>query len=150
MARFESLRCELLCQSRDREKLRIEVAKMRDKMRQHLLPKVAKEQAAEVFHLKHGSGGIVDIEFMVQFAVLALAHQHKELAEWSDNIRILATLSELQLIFGDKTEAIAEAYKAYRASSHRLAVQQRENSVSNDHYVEERKLVTEMWQQYLS
>ncbi|CAH0992842.1 Bifunctional glutamine synthetase adenylyltransferase/adenylyl-removing enzyme [Sinobacterium norvegicum] len=150
MARFESLRRELLCQSRDPAKLRSEVTAMRHKMSEHLLPKGAKDHSTEVFHLKHGSGGIVDIEFMVQFAVLALAHRHNELAEWSDNIRILETLSQSQLLFGDKTEAIAEAYKAYRASSHRLAVQQRENTVSTDQYVEERKLVTDMWQQYLS
>ncbi|ROR98832.1 glutamate-ammonia-ligase adenylyltransferase [Sinobacterium caligoides] len=147
--RFDTLRREILRQPRDWQKLRVEVVEMRQKMRDHLLPKTTNAQGEELFHLKHGSGGIVDIEFMVQFAVLALANQHPALTEWSDNVRILETLSGIHLVPCEQTEAVAEAYKAYRAHSHRLALQHCENSVVAGQYVTQRQLVTQMWQQYL-
>ena len=72
---FESLRKQILCQPRDTQKLREDVISMRKKMRDHLGSKKNDEQGNPLFHLKHDKGGIVDIEFMMQYAVLAHAHK---------------------------------------------------------------------------
>ncbi|MBE1118754.1 hypothetical protein IH683_23820, partial [Escherichia coli] len=48
--------------------------------------------ATAAFDLKHDAGGIVDIEFMVQYAVLAWSGKHPALLEFTDNIRILEGL----------------------------------------------------------
>jgi glutamate-ammonia-ligase adenylyltransferase len=70
-ARFEKIRCEILCQQRDLTTLRDEVVAMRQKM----LDAHASNSASE-FDLKHDQGGIVDVEFIVQYLVLGYAHQH--------------------------------------------------------------------------
>ena len=49
---------------------------MREKMRAHLGSKAGDAG----FDLKHDRGGIVDLEFMVQYQVLAHAETHPELA----------------------------------------------------------------------
>ncbi|MFH4289554.1 hypothetical protein WAJ05_22140, partial [Acinetobacter baumannii] len=68
--KFEILRCDILTQKRDIGHVREEVLKMRQKMKDHLGS--SKEQKKDgIFHLKQDAGGIVDIEFMAQYAVLA-------------------------------------------------------------------------------
>src|SRR5690606_32461201 len=69
--------------------------------------------------LKRGSGGIVDIEFMVQYLVLAHAHEHPDLAVYPDNIRILETAERLELLPAPMAESLREAYLALRAEWHR-------------------------------
>ena len=96
-ADYEALRMSVLQAPRDAASLRDEVVKMREKMRDHLLPAEVREAEGGLFHLKHSSGGIVDIEFMVQFMVLAWGQAHPSLTRWSDNIRILESLAETGL-----------------------------------------------------
>ncbi|MGD8570747.1 MAG: bifunctional [glutamate--ammonia ligase]-adenylyl-L-tyrosine phosphorylase/[glutamate--ammonia-ligase] adenylyltransferase, partial [Gammaproteobacteria bacterium] len=66
--KFQQLRREVLAQHRDIGKLRGEVVDMRERMRKELAAK-----KSGFFDLKQGEGGITDIEFMVQYMVLARA-----------------------------------------------------------------------------
>ncbi len=147
--RFEALRKQLLCHSRDADKLRTEVAEMRQKMRDHLQPKGLETDKNPVFHLKHGNGAIVDIEFMVQYAVLVWSHQHPALAVYSDNIRILETLAQEGLFEGDEVDALTEAYKAYRSQAHRLSLQQQANEAPLANYEVHRQVVKKKWQELI-
>ncbi|GAB5452137.1 MAG: bifunctional [glutamate--ammonia ligase]-adenylyl-L-tyrosine phosphorylase/[glutamate--ammonia-ligase] adenylyltransferase [Halioglobus sp.] len=142
--KVEAVRHEVLCQQRDEAELAREVVAMRDKMRKHLLPK-GEAQEGE-FHLKQGVGGIVDIEFMVQYAVLAWSHRKPELARWSDNVRILETLGREGLFEQRDCDALIEAYIAYRSAAHQLALQQQPSVAAADDYVEQRAAVSGMWQ----
>lgn len=150
--RFVHLRREMLEKKRDEAGLKVEVVKMREKMREHLGtgPK-SKENSAEYreFHLKQDAGGIVDIEFMVQYAVLAWSHRHPALSEWTDNIRILESLQELGFIEAQQAHQLIEIYQSYRAASHRLALQQQSSSVvEGDQFVLERQEVQALWQSW--
>lgn len=121
---IEAERCAVLCQPRAAPAVAREVVAMRRKMRAHLLPGSLE---AGQFHLKQSPGGIVDIEFMVQYVVLAFAQQAPQLARWSDNIRILEALGHggLHPEFSPATcTALIEAYIALRSAAHRLALQQ--------------------------
>ena len=82
--RFQSIRREVLQQERDPATLRQEVREMRERMRTEL-----DSSAAEVFDLKQGRGGIADIEFVVQYEVLANACHDPDLLIFTDNIRQL-------------------------------------------------------------
>ncbi|MBL4826835.1 MAG: bifunctional [glutamate--ammonia ligase]-adenylyl-L-tyrosine phosphorylase/[glutamate--ammonia-ligase] adenylyltransferase, partial [Spongiibacteraceae bacterium] len=62
---FERVRAKLLCQKRDKKTLKNDVGDMRRKMRDHLMPIGLETAENPIFHLKHGRGAIVDIEFMV-------------------------------------------------------------------------------------
>ncbi len=143
-ARFEAARRKVLAEIRDPQKLRAEVAKMREKMRGQL----DKSKAGQ-FDLKQGFGGIVDIEFMVQYWVLRWAHKHPDLLGWTDNIRLLETLSGLDLLSGDTALRLMDAYRAFRAAYHRSALHDRPALVDDAQLVSERGLVRELWGQTL-
>ncbi len=139
-SRFSQIRREVLGQVRDGERLRHEVLEMREKMRASLDGSDARE-----FDLKQGAGGIVDIEFMVQYTVLRWAHECPELLAWTDNIRILETLTRLGLLNDRAAERLSGIYKVLRAAYHRSALQEQPSRVAQDQLSEERALVQEIW-----
>ncbi len=122
-AAFEEVRREILCRPRDPERLRTEVREMRRKM--------AATHAADAagFNVKHDRGGIVDIEFMVQYAVLRWAHAHPVLARHTDNIGILEALAAEGLLDGAKARTLIEAYRRYLSAEHRLKLMERGSTV---------------------
>jgi glutamate-ammonia-ligase adenylyltransferase len=113
-AAFEKIRCEILCQRRDRAKLREEVLAMRQKMRGSLGTK----GASELFDLKHDFGGLVDVEFIVQYLVLAHACEHQELTGNLGNIALLRIAAACGLIPADLAEQSRDAYREYRRLQH--------------------------------
>ena len=89
----------------------------------------------------------MDIEFMVQYATLAWAYQAPSIVQYTDNIRILGSLEEAGLLDADSVAQLIAAYKAYRSTGHRLALQQQEAVLTGDnHFVEERTQVIHLWQ----
>jgi glutamate-ammonia-ligase adenylyltransferase len=143
-ARFEAIRASQLCQPRNAQSLLQDVLEMRDKMRQSLM----KQQAGQ-FDLKQGHGGIVDIEFMVQYLVLRWANEHPDIIEWTDNIRLLEKLSEHQLMSGVQAEDLTSAYRAFRAVYHRKALQEQESLVADDVLLAEQSRVKAIWQELM-
>lgn len=149
---FGELRQTILCQSRDQAELRKEVIDMRLKMQNHLGSKIShndKGGSPPEFHIKHDAGGIVDIEFMVQYAVLAWGEQYPLLAKYTDNIRILGILAEADLMSREQVNQLIDCYKTYRSSVHRLVLQGRSSVVSGEQFSEQRKSVITIWQQLM-
>jgi glutamate-ammonia-ligase adenylyltransferase len=144
-AAFAQVRHDILSKPRDIEKLRSDVIDMRDKMRTQLRPRDTETEARPVFDLKQGSGAIVDIEFMVQYSVLAWAHEHPALTRWTDNIRILETLQHEQLLDTQTAEGLIVTYKAYRSITHRLKLQQLPGRAGLKEFNKERLLVASIW-----
>jgi glutamate-ammonia-ligase adenylyltransferase len=142
--RFEQIRIEALTQRRDPGRLKKEVAAMRQKLRQ------AQEPAAQGrFDIKQGSGGIVDIEFLVQFLILAHAHRLADIARWTDNVRLLQTLSTHQVIDTDIAFGLRRAYLILRAMAHRLNLKEQSAQIEDDRIVGLRRLVQRCWRQFL-
>jgi glutamate-ammonia-ligase adenylyltransferase len=141
---FEAIRREVLSRARDPQVLRTEIVDMREKMRGEL-----DKPAAGRFHLKHGRGGIVDIEFMVQYAVLRWAAEVPKLLQWTDNLRLLETLAAAGLVAAQDGQALHDAYFAYRAIAHRCALQDREPDVAADELLEHRQTVSTVWQRLM-
>ena len=154
-AAFEAVRLKVLCQQRELPALREEVRNMRLKMREQLGSGKNNAQNEQVFNLKQDAGGIVDIEFMVQYAVLAWAWKEPKLAKYTDNIRILGALEEAGLLDAESVAHLIDAYKAYRSTGHRLALQRQEAVLHSKQgegepmFVTERQLVGRVWQQLL-
>jgi len=120
---FNVVRRNLIARERDPELLLQEVCSMRQRMRDHLATPAAgrPEDGIEIlgkFDLKHDSGAIVDIEFMVQYAVLAWASRHEGLGRWTDVMRLLDELESAGLMPGPEVEALQRAYLAFRAAVH--------------------------------
>ncbi len=143
--RFEALRRRILTARRDRGGLRDEVVQMREKMRQALATQATPGEAPTTFQLKQDRGGIIDIEFMVQYLILAYACDHPELTRYSDNIRQLETLSECGILESDVVERLIEIYIAMRSTVHRRALQKQNSRVEAGQFVEERRYVADLW-----
>ena len=150
---FEGVRLTVLERPEDVPKLSRRVSEMRAKMRDSHGTKQTQGGLSEnawadeaSFHLKHDAGGIVDIEFMVQYAALAWAHEYPELLRYTDNIRILDGLGQAGLLPAGDVHVLQEAYKAYRVAAHRLALQKLPEVVSGALFHTERRAVMALWQ----
>jgi len=119
-AAFEQIRQQVLCQKRDLATLRQEILAMRQKMHD------GHPNNSGLFDIKHDSGGMVDIEFMVQFLVLAYAYRHPQLTENIGNLALLKSAAELGLIQDDAAREVGNLYRALRQTQHRMRL----NSVS--------------------
>ncbi|MFT6421172.1 MAG: glutamate-ammonia-ligase adenylyltransferase [Porticoccus sp.] len=144
---FAEIRQRVLVLPRQRDKLIADVLEMRGRMKKHLAS--GKADQDRVFHLKHDPGGIVDIEFMVQFAVLAWSHDIPDLTRWSDNIRILECLEESGVLSVEDADILISAYKNYRSAGHRLQLQQAELVVSAAEFAVQRQQVAALWHRLL-
>src|SRR5574344_1172472 len=146
--KFEVLRCKILTQPRDEAYVRSEVLKMRQKMKDHLGS--SKEQKKDgIFHLKQDAGGIVDIEFMAQYAVLAWSGSNPDLAHYSDNVRILEDAARTDCLSSADATALIQAYLRERAESHRLALANQSMQVSADDWHDTRVVVCKLWQRLI-
>ncbi|TDO07667.1 bifunctional [glutamate--ammonia ligase]-adenylyl-L-tyrosine phosphorylase/[glutamate--ammonia-ligase] adenylyltransferase [Halomonas ventosae] len=143
--RFDALRGEILGRKRDLESLREEVVKMRHKMRDHLGGKRGEGE----FDLKHDPGGMVDLEFLCQYAVLAMGHETPELLVYSDNMRILETLEATERLPAETCRRLREAYLALRSAAHRAALTREPARGHNETFQAHRQVVIEAWQQLL-
>jgi glutamate-ammonia-ligase adenylyltransferase len=141
-ASFERIRNEILCLPRELNSLKSSILEMRQKMHD------GHPNNTDLFDIKHDSGGMVDIEFMVQFLVLAYASQHPELTANRGNLALLETAAELGLIEKSFSDGARELYRALRLTQHQMRL----NNL-NACRIERDKLdtssVTSLWQKLL-
>lgn len=119
---FEGIRHQVLCRPRDEAVLRGEVTEMREKMRAHLGSSRA-DKGAGSFQLKQDAGGIVDIEFVVQYLVLLHAAGHPAWVEYTDNMRLLDAIGASDLLSAEAVGRLQAAYIFFRSLLHRLNLQ---------------------------
>jgi glutamate-ammonia-ligase adenylyltransferase len=143
-SRFRAIRLEVLARERDADQLRGDVREMREKMREQL-----DRSDPDRFDLKQGRGGIADIEFMVQYAVLRWAARYPDLLDWTDNIRHLQALSRHDLLPGQSADELADAYRALRADYHRYGLRGEPGLVPGSRLQDERRRVRELWAQLM-
>lgn len=144
-ARFCDIRRDVLALPRTIEQVRTEVTSMRIKMQKHLGTNQWQQQAGK-FHLKQDAGGIIDIEFLAQFAVLAYSHEHPSLTKWSDNVRIFEEVAALGIWESQVCQDLTDAYLRIRAASHQLALSEQSLLVDELLWQETRALVQAQWQ----
>ena len=111
---FERVRREILTRPREPQPLAQEIVEMREKLHR------AHPNKTQLFDVKHDRGGMIDIEFVVQFLVLAHASRHAELTKNLGNIALLAMAAELGLLPKDLAARCQDAYRTYRRLQHSL------------------------------
>ena len=144
-ARFCDIRRNVLALPRTIEQVRSEVTSMRIKMQKHLGTSQW-EQHAGKFHLKQDAGGIIDIEFLAQFAVLAYSHEYPSLTKWSDNVRIFEEVASLGIWEAQVCQDLTDAYLRIRAATHQLALSEQSLLVDESLWKDTRALVQDQWQ----
>ncbi len=137
---FHIIRQRSLCRKRDTMLLKSEVLEMRCKMRQNLEVKITGR-----FDLKQAIGCIADIEFIVQFAVLALSYEHHNLIRWTDVLRLLVCLQEIGFFSVEETELLSNAYCQFREQSHHAALLEQSATASENDFVSIRSRVATVW-----
>ncbi|MBP6366341.1 MAG: bifunctional [glutamate--ammonia ligase]-adenylyl-L-tyrosine phosphorylase/[glutamate--ammonia-ligase] adenylyltransferase [Nitrosomonas sp.] len=111
---FENTRKEILCKSRNLIELKQDILKMREKMLDvHPNP-------TPLFDIKHDRGGIIDVEFIVQYLVLGYASQFPQLTGNIGNIALLKLAGELGLVPAELATQVRTAYREYRRLQHRF------------------------------
>ncbi len=113
-AAFEDIRRRILVRPRDAAALAKEVLAMRERMH------VAHPNPSGLFDVKHDRGGMIDLEFVVQFLVLAHAARHPGLTANLGNIALLGMAAQLGLIAAPLADQCREAYREYRRLQHAL------------------------------
>ncbi len=76
-----------------------------------------------LFDIKHDRGGIVDVEFIVQYLVLGFAHRHPELTGNIGNLALLKLAGALDLIPATLADAVHHSYREFRRMQHALRLQ---------------------------
>lgn len=138
--RFEEVRRRVLCTAVHRDSLRTDVAEMRVRMRREL-----SRAGVGQFDIKQDAGGIADIEFLVQYWVLASAGEYPQLLANSDNIRQLEGLAEVGVLETGTAQWLKEAYIAYRTVLHHLSLEGGERVVDANPHAPTRTRVGEIW-----
>src|SRR4051812_837689 len=111
---FESIRQRILRRSRDPADLAAKIADMRARMH------AAHPNRSGLFDLKHDTGAMIDVEFAVQYLVLAFSHRYEQLTSNLGNIALLGMAAELGLIDGSVAERSRNAYREFRRLQHAL------------------------------
>ncbi len=143
-AQFEALRKAILCAARDPDPLATEIVAMREKMHD------GHPNRTGSFDLKHDPGGMVDIEFIVQFLVLRYSRAHPALTDNLGNIALLRIAGELGLIPAALAGVVGDAYRTYRREQHRLRLDGHQEARVDPRSVEvERERVAALWRSVL-
>ncbi len=141
---YEQIRYRILSLPRYLDQLKIEVRDMRIKMREALATK-----KPDQFDLKHSKGGIADIEFIVQFGVLARAAKNNTLTTYTDNVRLLDALQEDGFISKTNAETLRAAYCTYRDMGHKLILQGERTLVNTAEVLELSNKVGQIWNDFM-
>jgi glutamate-ammonia-ligase adenylyltransferase len=141
---FERIRAETLMTRVRRDQLHADVVSMRRRMRKEL-----DRSDGRHFDLKHGLGGIGDIEFIVQYLVLGNAVKYPAVIRYSDNIRQLAALASVGRLDVQTAARLQSVYRAFRRRLHHLSLNDRPPFVDNEEFAAERDFVAAVWHRHL-
>ena len=138
--RFDQIRRAVITAPREIGALRTEIIGMRDKVR------AAHRVHPEMFDVKHSPGGMVDVEFVVQFLVLARSAEHPALVDNAGNIALLQRAQEVGLLPGEVGSRAAHAYRELRRVQHHARLNETPTQVPDDELQEPRAAVLALWQ----
>lgn len=141
---FQRIRRDVLTRKRDPAKLRQDVLDMRERMRASL-----DKGDAERFDVKHGRGGLTDIEFITQYLVLRHAAGQPQLLDWPDHWRQTEALAEAGVLNRRAASHLIEDYRVFRAWIHARSLQERDGLAPVESFAAERGRVTAIWERHM-
>lgn len=137
--RFEDIRQRVIHSPRDHASLAQEITAMRQKLR------TARAVKAGLFDVKHSPGGMVDVEFAVQYLVLAHSAQHAALSDNVGNIALLHRAQQCGLLPQGVGDAAADAYRALRKIQHHARLDEQPTQIALTDCLQEQKAVLALW-----
>jgi len=141
---FAEIRKRVLGQQRDAAQLRQEVVEMREKMRE-----AQQATDSEEFHLKHDEGGLVDIEFLVQYGVLSRASEHPELLDLTNNAALLDELARVGFVTTEQALVLKSAYLHFLQQEYRRKLLGKTSKVSMEQIEFSPKQAAQVWNEVM-
>ncbi len=138
-ARFEATRRAVLTAERDPAALREEIRSMREKVR------AARSVRAGLFDVKHSAGGMMDVEFAVQYLVLAHGRTHAEMLDNKGNIALLQRAEAAGLLPAGVGTAAADAYRELRRAQHGARLDEQPTQFEPARHAAARDAVLALW-----
>jgi len=147
-ARFNEIRLEVLTISRNPDNLRVEIMSMRKRIHE------GHPNRTDLFDLKHDNGGMVDIEFMVQFIVLLYSRECRELVQNLGNIALLKLAASFLIIDQRSADQVSAAYRLFRKKQHQLRLDGQilarvSHQDAHEEFLQAREQVQQLWQQLI-
>ncbi|MDO9570869.1 MAG: bifunctional [glutamate--ammonia ligase]-adenylyl-L-tyrosine phosphorylase/[glutamate--ammonia-ligase] adenylyltransferase [Hydrogenophaga sp.] len=142
-SRFDAVREAVMTAERDPRALAAEIVAMREKVR------AAHPVRGTQFDVKHSVGGMVDVEFVVQYLVLSQSQAHPELRANTGNINLLERAERAGLLLPGMGTAAARAYRVLRQIQHRARLDEAPTQVDAARVTEEAAAVQALWQHVL-
>ena len=137
--RFDEVRANVINANRDQAALREEIVAMRDKLH------AAHTVKPDLFDVKHSAGGMVDVEFAVQYLVLAHAQHHPALLANVGNIALLLSAEKAGLLPAGVGEAAGSAYRELRRVQHRARLDEQPTQVPAAELEKECAAIKALW-----
>ena len=137
---FEVIRKAVIHAPRDKTALAQEIISMRQKLR------AARPVKAGLFDFKHSPGGMVDVEFAVQYLVLAYSASHAGLSDNVGNIALLQRAQKCGLLPAGVGDAAADAYRELRKIQHQARLDEQPTQVDAARCLREQTAVLSLWQ----
>ena len=141
--RFKQIRDNILRRKRELPDLKLEVSKMREKMRDHL-----DKSVDNLIDIKQGTGGLVDIEFLAQYLVLANSFTYDSLPERCDNSGIFFLLSKLEILSNEEQSLLENSYQQLRDFGHKATLQNEALLVDKSLLTAQDQVVN-LWQKFV-
>lgn len=143
MADFSEIRQRVLSKHRNIADLKDDVINMREKMRKHL-----DKSTEQQIDIKQGLGGLVDVEFLAQYLVLAHSQTHPSLMSVCDNLGIFKQLKQCALITQAEQDLLSDVYQKLRGLGHQAAMQNESLLVSASNFSEQVSIVA-LWRKFM-
>ncbi len=141
---FASIRAQVLRIPRDDHQLRKDIVEMRERIYQEKRPPEGKRM-----DLKQSRGGMIEIEFLVQYWVLTLANKIDSERLYSDNTSLLNEMFRLNLIT-DSQSQLVETYQTYNRLLHESTLQNQPAEVDTAKIAKHVNHVLDCWNQCFS
>ncbi len=137
--RFDEVRESVITAERDPVALAEEIRAMRAKVRS------ARPVRGELFDVKHSAGGMVDVEFAVQYIVLAYSRAHPELRPNTGNIKLLRLIEKAGLVPPGMGEDAAQAYRELRQIQHQARLDEAPTQIAKERVESAAAAVRALW-----
>ena len=139
---FSDMRCAILQNPNDDKTLVMDILDMHKKILAQKKPKLGAQQ----FHLKYSPGASLDIEFLVQYCLLAHAQTHPEIIHHTDNMRQLDALVKVGVLDKQQGEVLQQAWRHWRALHHACVLRMQKPIVDQDGVADPAQVVQRIWQ----
>jgi len=139
---FVSLRNKVLTRKREDDQLKQDVLSMREKMRNHL-----DKSTDLLFDIKQGVGGLVDIEFLAQYLVLANSAVNESLLKPGNNIAIFKELNNIDVLLETEKKVLIESYERLLSLGHKATLQN-DALLIEPSFFTQRENILKIWNKY--